>query len=54
MTRMLAIMAVALVTVWIPSEAARLSDHHPAVQLVQPASPHELSLQNRFAGIALR
>ena len=54
MTRMLVIIAAALVTAWIPSEAARLADHSPATHVEQAASPHELTLQNRFAGIALR
>lgn len=54
MTRMLVIIAAALVTAWIPSEAARLGDHLSAVQVGQAASPHELTPQNRFAGIALR
>ena len=54
MTRMLAIIAAALVTGWIPSEAARLGAQHPAVQVAQPASAHELTLQNRFSHTALR
>ena len=54
MTRMLAIIAAALVTAWIPSEAARLGDHHAAIQIEQVGSPHDLTLQNRFAGTALR
>ena len=54
MTRMLAIIVAALVTMWFPSEAARLDDHRPAAGIEQAASPHDTALQNRFAGIALR
>ena len=54
MTRMLVIIAAALVTVWIPSEAARLGDHASAAQAGQAGPMHELTVQNRFAGTALR
>lgn len=55
MTRTLAIITAALLTVWIPSQAARLgADHGPAAR-IEPAAPtHGQLLQNRFSGIALR
>ena len=54
MTRMLAIIVAVLVTMWLPSEAARLGDHRPVAEIGQAASPHDMALQNRFAGTALR
>lgn len=54
MTRTLVIITAALLTVWIPSQAARLGDHGPAT-LAAPAAPtHGMLQQNRFSGIALR
>lgn len=54
MTRMLVIITAALMTVWIPSEAAHLGDHRPAMQSAEAQSPHTVLLQNRFSGTALR
>ena len=54
MTRTLAIITAALLTVWIPSQAARLGDHGPAMQAASPAPTHGLLQQDRFSGIALR
>ncbi len=54
MTRMFVIIAAALVTAWIPSEAARLGDYPSVVHIGQAGSAHQLTLQNRFAGTALR
>ena len=56
MTRTLAIITAALLTVWIPSQAARLgTDHGQTAQTVVPtAVTHGLLLQNRFSGTALR
>ena len=54
MTRTLAIITAALLTAWIPSQAARLGDSRPAVQAEPTAPAHSLLLQNRFSGTALR
>lgn len=55
MTRTLAIITAALLTVWIPSQAARLGDdHRPAAQAEPSAATHVQLLQNRFSGTALR
>lgn len=54
MTRTLAIITAALLTAWIPSQAARLGDHRPAAQVELATPVHSTLLQNRFAGTALR